>query len=110
MFSIIERSFKFSDNGFGFKIPKICLIKKTCPRKPLQGGTKGGDFNHSQTLFKHPLRCTEFFHPIKYESYIYKTTFLTIEELKMGNPGNKPDIRHDSVDKKASAKLCTINC
>jgi hypothetical protein len=33
MFSIIERSFKFSDNGFGFKIPKICLIKKTCPRK-----------------------------------------------------------------------------
>jgi hypothetical protein len=33
MFSIIERSFKFLDNGFGFKIPKICLIKKTCPRK-----------------------------------------------------------------------------
>jgi hypothetical protein len=38
MFSIIERSFKFSDNGFGFKIPKICLIKKTCPRKQGAGG------------------------------------------------------------------------
>ncbi|MEH2057524.1 MAG: hypothetical protein V7K97_15440 [Nostoc sp.] len=29
----------------------------------------------------------------------HKTTFLTIEELKTGNPRNKPDIRHDSADK-----------
>ncbi|WP_448269432.1 hypothetical protein [Nostoc sp. DSM 114159] len=41
MFSIIERSFKFSDNGFGFKIPKICLIKKTCPRKGARPGYEG---------------------------------------------------------------------
>jgi hypothetical protein len=43
MFSIIERSFKFSDNGFGFKIPKICLIKKTCPRKKGRVGSQEGD-------------------------------------------------------------------
>jgi hypothetical protein len=43
MFSIIERSFKFSDNGFGFKIPKICLIKKTCPRKGQRGRGDEGD-------------------------------------------------------------------
>jgi hypothetical protein len=51
MFSIIERSFKFSDNGFGFKIPKICLIKKTCPRKRGEGeGGKGKEIEFSLPL------------------------------------------------------------